>query len=74
MMEAILAAIIRRARIAQDSWLPIGAGAMTVALLTHQMVDFLHVLSLGLLFAGLWAASLPSGHKGKSSREHNFAS
>jgi O-antigen ligase len=74
MLAAIFGAMIQRARTEPDGWLPIGVVAMTVALLAHQMVDFLHVLSLGLLFAGLWAATLPSGNKGKSSREHNFAS
>jgi O-antigen ligase len=74
MLAAIFGAIIQQARTEPHGWLPIGAMAMTVALLAHQMVDFLHVLSLGLLFAGLWAATLPSGIKGKSLREHNFAS
>ena len=46
---------------------------MTVALMVHQLVDYLHVLSLGLLFAGLWAAALPSDSRDISSREHNIA-
>ena len=73
MMASIIAALVRSARTAASSWLPSGAVAVSVALLTHQMVDVLHVLSLGLLFAGLWAASLASGQKGNLSREHNFA-
>jgi O-antigen ligase len=72
-LAVILAALIRRARLVSEFWLPLGALAVTAALMTHQVVDFLHVLSLGLLFAGLWAASLSSGLKGMSSSEHHIA-
>lgn len=73
MLGAIVAALIRRMRLAANTWLPLGAVAVSAALLAHQAVDFLHVLSLGLLFAGLWAASLPSGQKGTLSRGYHIA-
>jgi hypothetical protein len=65
--------LIGRLKASRTEWLAVGVAAMTVALLVHQLVDYLHVLSLGLLFAGLWAAALPTSIKGESSRELNIA-
>jgi O-antigen ligase len=73
LLAAILGSLIRRLRTNDGSWLALGVAAMTIALMVHQLVDYLHVLSLGLLFAGLWAAALPSDSRDISSREHNIA-
>ena len=70
---AVLGSVIWRLKSNHEDWLAVGVAAMTTALLVHQLVDYLHVLSLGLLFAGLWAAALPTSIKGKSSRELNIA-
>jgi O-antigen ligase len=70
---AVLGSLIRRLKTTRDDWLAIGVAAMTIALLVHQLVDYLHVLSLGLLFAGLWAAALPTSIMGESTRELNIA-
>jgi O-antigen ligase len=69
---AVLGSLIGRLKASRTDWLAVGVAAMTVALLVHQLVDYLHVLSLGLLFAGLWAAALPTSIKGESSRELNI--
>jgi O-antigen ligase len=73
LLAAIVGSLIRRMRTTDGNWLAPGVAAVTMALLVHQLVDYLHVLSLGLLFAGLWAAALPSDSKGISSREYNIA-
>jgi O-antigen ligase len=73
LLAAILGSLIRRLRTTDGSWLALGVAAMTMAMIVHQLVDYLHVLSLGLLFAGLWAAALPSDSRDISSREHNIA-
>jgi len=73
LLAAILGSLIRRLRTTDENWLALGVAAMTVALMAHQLVDYLHVLSLGLLFAGLWAAALPSDSRDISSREYNIA-
>jgi O-antigen ligase len=73
LLAAILGSLIRRLRTTDGNWLALGVAAMTVALMVHQLVDYLHVLSLGLLFAGLWAAALPSDSRDISSREYNIA-
>jgi O-antigen ligase len=70
---AVLGSMIGRLKASRTDWLAIGVAGMTAALLMHQVVDYLHVLSLGLLFAGLWAAALPTSIKGESSRELNIA-
>jgi O-antigen ligase len=73
-LATVLGSLIRRATTDERRWLAVGAAAVTIALVVHQLVDYLHVLSLGVLFAGLWAAALPAGNKGIPSREHNIAS
>jgi O-antigen ligase len=73
LLASILGSLIRRSLDLDQRWLAVGVAAVTVALVIHQLVDFLHVLSLGVLFAGLWAAALPAGNKGIPSREHNIA-
>jgi O-antigen ligase len=71
LIAAIVGSVIRRARSSSDPWFEIGVLAVTFALLTHQLVDYLHALSLGLLFAGLWAAALESGSRGPTVRERD---
>jgi len=73
LLAAVVGSLIRRMRTTDGNWLALGVAAVTMALIVHQLVDYLHVLSLGLLFAGLWASALPSDSKGISSREHNIA-
>jgi O-antigen ligase len=72
LLAGISPSLIRRATPDRRHWLPIGVLGVTAALATHQVVDYLHVLSLGILFAGLWAAALAVGQEGLSPREHNF--
>jgi O-antigen ligase len=70
---AVLGSLIGRLKTSRNDWLATGVAAVTIALVVHQLVDYLHVLSLGLLFAGLWAAALPTSIKGEPSRELNIA-
>lgn len=67
-LGAIVATLWRRIRSDSCDWLGWGVLAVTAALMAHQMFDYLHVLSLGLLYSGLWAAALPAVR----TRTHNF--
>jgi O-antigen ligase len=71
LLGALAGSLVRRARVSSNNWLESGVLAITVALFAHQLVDYLHVLSLGLLFAGLWAAALESGSRGLPFRERD---
>ena len=57
-LGAVVASIWRRMRLDSCDWLRWGVLAVTLAMIVHQLFDFLQVLSLGILYGGLWAAVL----------------
>jgi O-antigen ligase len=69
-LGAIVASLWRRIGIDSCDWLGWGVLAVTAALMAHQVFDYLHVLSLGLLFGGLWAAALPVVQRRAHELEH----
>jgi O-antigen ligase len=72
LIGGIVGSLVRRTRAASEPWFETGVLAVTVALFAHQLVDYLHALSLGLLFAGLWAAALETGSKGMPVSERDI--
>ncbi len=57
-LAAVVSSVWRRMRLDSCDWLRWGVLAVTLAMIVHQMFDYLQVLSLGILYGGLWAAVL----------------
>jgi O-antigen ligase len=72
---ALLAVVCRRLiqQTGNGAWsgIAIGTLAATTGLAFHGVFDYLHVLSLGLLFAGTWACALGVRNKDHQIRERN---
>jgi O-antigen ligase len=66
--------LIQRTGEGTGSGIAVGALAATAALAFHGVFDYLHVLSLGLLFAGTWACALGVRNKDHQLRERDSSS
>lgn len=71
LLAAVIGVIWRRLGIDSCDWLRWGVLAVILAMMSHQLFDYLHVLSLGLLYSGLWAAAMSIGPGRTRQLEYN---
>lgn len=70
-LGAVAGSVWRRMRLDSCDWLRWGVLAVTLAMIVHQMFDYLQVLSIGILYGGLWAAVLGVNQVRMHVPEHN---
>jgi len=72
-LGSVVATLVVRVRASDRSMIPLGVLAGTIGMATHQMFDYLNVLSLGLLFAGAWAFALAPSEQDSKYRDRSRA-
>jgi O-antigen ligase len=72
-LGSVVANLVFRVRASDRSMIPLGVLAGTIGMATHQLFDYLNVLSLGLLFAAAWAFALAPSEQDSKNCERSCA-